>query len=141
MAARGDREAALQLAQGALQWIDPSGPGSRNWTASSKKVLSATCAGTMGHIYAALAASNSNSPADTQTAKEWLQKAIQGYRELEGAPTYSSMVSENVALSSFQVPSTSGAQTLTAGAAAAAPASRSSASALPQRVAVALTRV
>ena len=83
MARNGERRAALEMGEKALQLVDPAGPAAKNWPVSPQKLMSARGAAAMGSIFAALAKSADRRPSDQKEARRWLQNGLQLYRARE----------------------------------------------------------
>jgi serine/threonine protein kinase len=91
-AGEGDREAALRQARRALEICDPAAPIAKGRAENVQRFLTPRGSGAMGLAYAALARAKTSAPAaaveDRLHAKEWLQKSLAAWRDLQSDPAF-----------------------------------------------------
>lgn len=85
---RGDREAAGQYAQRALQLADAESAEAKRRPPQLQAVLETRAYAAAGAVHAALAGSPRRLPADRSQARAWLEKSLAMYRALEKNPKF-----------------------------------------------------
>lgn len=87
-AARGDRKAALLLGEKAMQLVAPENPLAKRWTEDTRNALCGLGTSAAGYIHVALWKSAYRQRSDAEAARLSLRKAGVCYRALEGRPTF-----------------------------------------------------
>jgi tetratricopeptide (TPR) repeat protein len=90
-AKRGDREASVALARRAMQLADPNHPAAKGRPAAVQRMLLPRAYATTGFVYATLARTGHRRPADRADARNWLEKSLREFRELERLPTFNDL--------------------------------------------------
>ncbi len=96
LAKNGNRAAGLDMGRRAWRFVDPSSLPASKWPPDSQKILAAEGAAMMGYVLVELAKSPHAGPSDRDEARNWLGKALRNYQALEGLPTYTNNLREQM---------------------------------------------
>jgi serine/threonine protein kinase len=88
----GDREAALRHARRALEICDPAAPAAKGRAENVQRFLNPRGSGAMGLTYSSLARTKISPPevsaGDRRLAKDWLQKSLASWHDLQNDPAF-----------------------------------------------------